>query len=700
MSKEQEERDLQKFLCDVDDITNLIQGLNSADPAIQEKAITDTEKRLSSTTVKNENKCKTKVDRTLINTRSMGLPDQEEMMNPENFLAAVEKDAQERAKRRKENEALANALKEMGNDAFGKGDYALAIQKYTEGLKKQKDMQAYIKLQEYEKAISDCDWALRCDEKCIKALFHMGKSYLALKQYSQSRECYQKILEADPHKEKLCKDCINEIDLDEKRQCEEERAMEELEAGRQTAVSVNQLLQKLNRPDENILYYAGGIQLLTGVIRDCTEQTLFRTNNGFSIINDNEVVRRVFCTMAKSPAEVEFSISLLLLWQAVCKGNEENQRLLLTHPDVNVQLPALLLSEFPAIQEQCLALLSLYVQTENGRRLLVRHLDLTKWLQTLMSFISVFDRRASCAMDLLTSLIVEDKFRIQCRIKLSTEVLPLFTQLLSSVKTVNRPALTQCIAAMGDLCSDLVIRMQMAESPECWQACLSLADECWPGDNITRYPECLYAVLGFMMNLSLEPNLTIQELAEGISSKSLSLLGNKDGRIVTRAVGLLSHILPASPVAVEEAVKQGVVKKMIQFLKAGGQTTSVYAMKTLAVCTRSSQQAQEQVVKLDGKCKMLLKLLRSENEVVAGNAAFCLRKCLEVPGTATNLLETDVVRILLRLASRDSQKTMVQENAAVALGKLCSTDARHTSRLRELNGMAVLKDSVKHVQGV
>lgn len=57
----------------------------------------------------------------------------------------------------------------------------------------------------------------------------------------------------------------------------------------------------------------------------------------------------------------------------------ENQRLLLTHPDVNVQLPALLLSEVPEIQEQCLALLTLYTQAEHGRSLLVRHLDLTRY---------------------------------------------------------------------------------------------------------------------------------------------------------------------------------------------------------------------------------------------------------------------------------------------------------------------------------
>lgn len=105
----------------------------------------------------------------------------------------MEKDAKERAKQRKRNERLANALKEKGNDAFRKGDYGTAIQRYTEGLEKLKDKQelytnraqAYLKMHEYEKAIGDCEWALKCSEKCIKAYFLMGKAHLALKHYSE-----------------------------------------------------------------------------------------------------------------------------------------------------------------------------------------------------------------------------------------------------------------------------------------------------------------------------------------------------------------------------------------------------------------------------------------------------------------------------------------------------------------------------------
>lgn len=76
------------------------------------------------------------------------------------------------------------------------------------------------------------------------------------------------------------------------------------------------------------------------------------------------------------------------------------------------------------------------------------------------------------------------------------------------------------------------------------------------------------------------------------------------------------------------------------------------------------------------ECSLLLKLLSWPNEGVAGNAAFCLEKCLEVPGTATNLLDTDVVRILLRVTTGSAQRASVQDNAAIALGKLCAADAR------------------------
>ncbi|KFV48108.1 Tetratricopeptide repeat protein 12, partial [Tyto alba] len=684
-------------------LANLLQGLNSTDPAVKEKAIAETEKRLHDQETSKDEETKTTVNRTVINTRASDMANAE-AVNADVFLATLEKDAKERAKQRRRNERLANALKEKGNDAFRKGDYVIAIQRYTEGLEKLKDKQelytnraqAYLKMHEYEKAIADCEWALKCNEKCIKAYFLMGKAHLALKHYSDSRQCYEKILQIDPQKESLFKDCMKEVNLEEKRMKDEERAMKEVESGKLAALSIKELLQKLDRPDQNILYYTGGIRLLTGAMKGCTEQTLFRTNNGFSILKDNEIVRRGFCAERKNTAEVDLSVSLLILWQAVCAGNDENQHLLLTHTDVNAQLPKLLSSGVLEIQKETLALISLYSEHENGRRLLVRHQDLTKWLQILMTFVNSTDARASSAMNILSDLTEEEGFKTQCRVMFSTVVLPLFAQLLTSAKLVNQAALAHCIGIMGNLCADVVIRMQMAESKECWQACLKLVDECFDVRTL-KYQGCLFAVLGLMMNLLLESNVIIQDFAVHISGRCMSLLGDKDGRIVTRAIGVLSRILPASSLAVEEVVKEGVVKKMIKFLKAGGEITSNYGIKTLSICTRSNRQAQEDLVKSDKRFSVLLKLLDSKNEMIVGNAAFCLGQCLAVPGAATSLLNSSVVMILLKHAGGDATRTSVQENAAIALGKLCVAEPRHIFQLRKLNGLAILNSSMKYV---
>uniref|UniRef100_A0A8C4YPW7 Tetratricopeptide repeat domain 12 n=1 Tax=Gopherus evgoodei TaxID=1825980 RepID=A0A8C4YPW7_9SAUR len=657
--------------------TNLVQGLNSTDPAVQEKAISDTEKRLHIQEVRDDGECKTKLNRTVVNSQDAVRL----MISFRVSDVALEKDAKERAKRRKKNERLANALKEKGNDAFSKGDYATAIQLYTEGLEKQKDMQvlytnraqAHMKLQEYKKVISDCEWALKvtalqflqsCNEKCIKAYFHMGKAHLALKDYNESRKSYQKILEIDPQKD----NCMNEVDLQERKEKEEEKALEEFQSGMYTAVSVKELLQKLNRPDQNILYYAGGIRVLTESIKDCTEQILFRTNNGFSIISDNKVIRRGLSVAKENTAEAELSISLLILWQAVCAGNEENQRLLLTHPDVNVQLPMMLSSDVPEIQMQSLALLSLYSQTENGRRLLVRHQNLTKYCILLESINSCTcspgnnnDKGVFCILLLFYHCCPEYSFSLLLFLK-------------KTVKQVNQPALTQCIGIMGDLCADVVIRLQMAENQECWQACLKLV----------------------VINLMNTTSSTVAERFNRLGEKSLPF---HFFIFIQRAIGVLSHILPVSLMAIEEAVAGGVVKRMLRFLKAGGPTTSCYAIKTLAVCTQSNSQAREEVVKSDKKFDVLLKLLASENEMVVGNAAFCLSKCFEVPGAASSLLNSNIVMILLKHAGGEAKKTSVQENAAVALGKLCTAEPRYYGRQHRLIPLLweLLEHHQKHV---
>lgn len=57
---------------------------------------------------------------------------------------------------------------------------------------------------------------------------------------------------------------------------------------------------------------------------------------------------------------------------------EENQRLLVTHPDMATLLPSFMTSRVLIIQQQSLALLLQLTQTENGRNQIIKHLDLIR----------------------------------------------------------------------------------------------------------------------------------------------------------------------------------------------------------------------------------------------------------------------------------------------------------------------------------
>ncbi|XP_030684926.1 tetratricopeptide repeat protein 12 isoform X2 [Nomascus leucogenys] len=657
-----QEKDLQKFLKNVDEISNLIQEMNSDDPVVQQKAVLETEKRLLLMEEdQEEDECRTTLNKTMISPPQTAMKSAEEI-NSEAFLASVEKDAKERAKRRRENKVLADALKEKGNEAFAEGNYETAILYYSEGLEKLKDMKVLYTNR------------AQCDEKCTKAYFHMGKANLALKNYSVSRECYKKILEINPKLQTQVKDYLNQVDLQEKADLQEKEAHELLDLGKNTAVTTKNLLETLSKPDQIPLFYAGGIEILTEMIKECTEQTLFRTHNGFSIISDNEVIRRCFSTAGKDAVEEMVCVSVLKLWQAACSENEENQRVLVMHHDRARLLDALLSSKVLAIRQQSLALLLQLAQTESGRSLIISHLDLTRLLEALVSFLDFSDKEANTAMGLFTDLALEERFQVWFQANLPGVLPALIGVLKTDPKVSSSSALCQCIAIMGNLSAEPATRRHMAACEEFGDGCLSLLARC--EEDVDLFREVIYTLLGLMMNLCLQAPFVSEVWAVEVSRRCLSLLNSQDGGILTRAAGVLSRTLSSSLKIVEEALRAGVVKKMMKFLKTGGETASRFAIKILAICTNSYHEAREEVIRLDKKLSIMMKLLSSEDEILVGNAALCLGNCMEVPNVASSLLKTDLLQVLLKLAGSDTQKTAVQVNAGIALGKLCTAEPR------------------------
>lgn len=682
-------QDFKRFLNKVDKISELVQNLNSTDSKIQQEAMKEVDSYITSL----EEPCREKVNKTTINTEP---PMNMQNRSPENFMKIMEKDAEERGKKRSAKQIRATALKDKGNKAYAEEDFETAVSYYTEGLAELRDMQplytnraqAYIKLGKYREAIGDCEWALKCNEKCTKAYLHMGKAYLALKSYNESRNCFEKIVEIEPGKENMIKEYLLQVELEEERNIQEKNAQRDFDRGEEMATAVPQLLEKLSRPGHMPLYYCGGLKCLTQAVSNCTGQTLFRLNNGFSMINSNDTVKS--CLLQESSQEL--CVSVLTLWRVLCCGNDVNQETLMMCSLFKKSLVQFVVSEDIAVQQECLALLQLYSQMARGRRLAVDNLDMQMLAKNLMACISKPKQQQDTAVNILENFASENRFCCQLRTGVTESVTIPFTNILSNINQFSLPVLSSLISATGCLVRDDTIRQKLSHHPNCWKAFLEAIKQC----SADKCKDILYPLLGLMINLSTVSSPAIKEHAVSICDCSLDMLKNNDEGVVTRATGVLSNVLPQSSQAVQCGIQRGVVRAMLQLLKGTGQSATKYAIRTLTACTAASHLAREELVKADKKLSILRQLLESScDEVVSGNAALCMAHCLELNGVARNLLGTDTVLLLLRHAAGDTKTTAVQQNAAIALGKLCRSEPRHMHKLRELHGLEILHSCVK-----
>ncbi|XP_041849923.1 tetratricopeptide repeat protein 12 [Melanotaenia boesemani] len=688
----------ESVLKNVDQISQLVVDLQSSDAEVQQKAMAKADCYIAAM----DQPCRTKVNKTTINTNlplQPSLSPQNETL--ENFMKITEKEAEDRRVKRMTKMKKATAHKDKGNEAYAQEDYETAVKYYSDGLAELKDMQplytnhaqAYIKLGKFREAISDCEFALKCDKRCIKAYLHMGKAYLGLKKYSEARNCFEKIQEIEPGRKKMVKEYLDLVNLEEEKETQEINAKEEFNKGGRKATAVPQLLEKLSMPSRMPLYYCGGLEILTQAVTECTGRTLFRLNNGFSIISSNDTVKSCLLQKTNDPDSQELCVSVLKLWRVICCENDENQKMLMACPVARQSVVLLVTSEHVAVWEECLALLCLYSKMLHGRLLAIGNLNLHMLVKNLMLCISEpKQQRENTAVYILKNFTAEDRFCILLRNGLKDSVTSPFAKLLRNISKSSQHILQSVVSALGCLARDDVIRQSLAHDQQCWQALLEAIRYCC----VSEYKEVLYVILGLIINLTAVTSPAIQKHAVSLSDCCLGLLKDTEGRIITRATGVLGNILQQSPEAVHLVIQGKAIQTMCRLLKGTEPATTKYAIKTLTVCTGASDLAREELVKSDKKLSILRHLLSSScYEMISGNAALCLAHCFELEGVATCLLGTDIVLQLLRHAAGDTKRTAVQKNAAIALGKLCRSEPRHVHKLRELHGLEILHACVK-----
>ncbi|KAK0050301.1 stress-induced-phosphoprotein 1 [Biomphalaria pfeifferi] len=105
------------------------------------------------------------------------------------------------------NPELSLFEKEKGNEAFKEGKYPLAVQHYTEAIKRNPEdaklysnrAACYTKLMEFPMALKDSEECIRLDPKFIKGYLRKGAVLLAMKEPTKATFAYQKALDLDPN---------------------------------------------------------------------------------------------------------------------------------------------------------------------------------------------------------------------------------------------------------------------------------------------------------------------------------------------------------------------------------------------------------------------------------------------------------------------------------------------------------------------
>jgi len=136
--------------------------------------------------------------------------------NDPNFMA-LEKDLEERMKKKEADRKVALQMKAEGNDFLAKRDYLKAIESYTLGMERVKDMKelytnralAYLKLGNYENCIKDCSNMLEFTEIfekgyeksagiCLKALLRRAQAYKEVNKIDDAIQDIEQALKLSP----------------------------------------------------------------------------------------------------------------------------------------------------------------------------------------------------------------------------------------------------------------------------------------------------------------------------------------------------------------------------------------------------------------------------------------------------------------------------------------------------------------------
>ncbi|XP_033641099.1 tetratricopeptide repeat protein 12-like [Asterias rubens] len=712
--------DLEDFLRRIDELESVVKGDESHD------AVKEGSSSTGPGSSPNRRQQQSPVDRTVINkaafkdeTAIKGIAGgSNPALDQDGFLRSMEADANERAMKRKKRREEATIFKNQGNEKFKMGNFLRAVELYTQGLERSKDFtilytnraQALNKLSRFEEAKEDCHTALQLEPNHVKARIHLGKAYLGLKEYDTAVKTYQEILEIDQNQEKTVKGYIAAARLAESLATSALEAERLFNEGDTKATGVVQILSKLKQPHQPIPYYAGGFRILCTAINDCSSQALFRQYGGFHLLTNVTAISQclddaITCNDLSSDVEDLICVILEILITAVTDNIENSAFLVNLSVFPSLVLGLLRQKSEGGLRHRCVLMLSTLSKNAEGQSGIVKNVDQQEMLSLLVTFIqssSPLEVRTT-ACRLLRDLATNKEFQSKFQYGADTHLIPAFTRLLVNTAPSEDSLLMCCLAMMDSMALNPIIRQAMYCNAPFVQAIVKIIETYSRKQEMELQRNVLLYVMNLLLNMCVKwtPRFDEKRTPLPIEGKVLFptllfLLDSGQENIRKRSLGILSHVLPFGDESLADVAKGNYIPKIIRVMRGGDLTCGHYGIKCLAVLTQRSDKARNDMVRTDPELQYTLGLLKTDSDVMIGNAALVLSHCTQVAGLSSSLVHTDIIKTLL--SETDSSDESVKKNCAIAVAKLATTDQRHLEELRKLGGIGILHSCMKYIK--
>lgn len=635
------------------------------------------------------------------------------------FMAALEQDAKERGERRRKNDAEANRLKEKGNEVYQKGNYSEAADYYSQALSVFKlntklwtnRAQCYMHLGRHDEAIEDCEWALRVSEDCTKAYYLKGKNLMAQDKLDQAIECYKCGMELASNKDVIAK-CLQDAERAQKVLIEEGEVVAKMKKEKWKVMNFDEIIPRLlaavsTEPE----VYIGGLRTLKNILASNTERVLFRVRGGLDLLHHPVLVGLARNISNKlNEGEVNLLKSFLEMAYAAVDECEENQCRALD--DASFCEVIILILEAPnreirAVQMCTILLLNSLLNFTSTKEKLVKTLDLSKILTTLLKTVGLLNAFSTSALKVLSMLCTTEMFRQHLLTERAFKEFFGYILALLRDNDMHHQIMWRCLDHLTQILSNPSITKKMLESDEVLVECHIMMEKFLTTidkpESESTMGMILAMLLQMLIHMSPENRVAKAGVLFKLNGASWGVFKNVNVKQQFRATALhfISTSIAVTPGLIEELASQGVVNMIHD---QGLEVDRSAAVKLLAMCTHNSEKCCKDFCNLPDCLEFLGCNIKSTNDGISGNSALIISQCLNVVGgtekatLAARLTSSNIMESLLLIA-RDGARFTAKHNASITIAKLCHADTRHLDMLRKMNGVEILHEVIKKEPG-